>query len=78
MGAGGMCGLNSPFPAPGADDVHRQIGIGPTSLLLTKEEPGIFIIETYHDELGVCLLFLGTHETCEVNKHDEWCSMRLE
>ena len=28
-----MRGLNSPFPAPGADDVHRQFGLGPPSLL---------------------------------------------
>ena len=31
--------LNNPFPAPGADDVHRQFGLGPLSLLLREEAP---------------------------------------
>ena len=39
MGAGCMCGLNHPFPAPGADDVHRRFSLGPPSLLLREEAP---------------------------------------
>ena len=31
-----MHGLNNPFPAPGADDVHRQFSLGPPSLLLRR------------------------------------------
>ena len=34
-----MRGLNNPFPAQGADDVHRQFGLGPLSLLLGEEAP---------------------------------------
>ena len=38
--AGCICGLNNPFPAPGADNVHRQFGqIGPPLLLLREEAP---------------------------------------
>ena len=33
MGAGCMRGLNNPFPAPGADDVHYRFSLGPPSLL---------------------------------------------
>ena len=33
MGAGSMRGLNNPFPAPVADDVHRRFSLGPPSLL---------------------------------------------
>ena len=39
MGAGCMGGLNNPFPAPGADDVHGQFSLGPPSLLLREEAP---------------------------------------
>ena len=36
MGAGCKRGLNNPFPAPGADDVHRRFSLGPPSLLLRR------------------------------------------
>ena len=39
LGAEWMCGLNNPFPAPGADAAHRWFGLRPTSLLLTEEAP---------------------------------------
>ena len=38
MGAGCMRGLNNPFPAPGAGNVHRWFGLGPPSLLLREAE----------------------------------------
>ena len=34
-----MRGLNNPFPAPDADDVHRRFSLGPSSLLLREEAP---------------------------------------
>ena len=37
-GAGCMHGLNNPFPAPGADDVHRRFSLG-HPLLLPEEAP---------------------------------------
>ena len=36
MGAGCMCNLNNPFPAPDADDVHRRFSLRPPSLLLEE------------------------------------------
>ena len=39
MGAGCMLGLNNPFPAPGADDIRRQFGLGPPLFLLREEAP---------------------------------------
>ena len=33
MGAGCMHGLNNPFPASGADNVHRRFSLEPPSLL---------------------------------------------
>ena len=38
IGVGYMRGLNNPFPAPGVDNVHRQFGLGPPSLLLRERE----------------------------------------
>ena len=37
MGDGCMCGLNKPFLAPGADNVHRRFGLGPPWRLLREE-----------------------------------------
>ena len=34
-----MRGLNNPFPAPGADKVHRRFGLEPPLLLLREEAP---------------------------------------
>ena len=39
MGAGCMRGLNNPFSAPGADNVHRRFDLESPSLLLREEAP---------------------------------------
>ena len=37
MGTGCLRGLNNPFSAPGADNVHRRFGLEPPSLLFREE-----------------------------------------